>query len=57
MKRYCVLFTLLAVAGSAGGETRRVVFEGAGAEHTWALKDLDPGLPATLYEAVECGMP
>ena len=48
MKRYWswLLFTLFAAAGPARGETRRVVFESAGAEHTWALKDLDPGLPA-----------
>ena len=32
--------------GCRRGETRRAVFEGAGAEHTWALKDLDPALPA-----------
>src|SRR5260370_32971830 len=42
----CTLLPLLAAAGSARGETRRAVFEGAGAEHTWALKDLDAGLPA-----------
>jgi hypothetical protein len=41
-----MLFTTLAAAGPARGETRRVVFESAGAEHTWTLKDLDPGLPA-----------
>src|SRR5664279_2807341 len=41
-----LLLPLLAAAGSARGETRRAVFEGAGTEHTWALKDLDPGLPA-----------
>src|SRR5579863_9144652 len=46
MKSCWILFTLLAAAGSAGGETRRVVFESAGAEHTWAIKDLDPALPA-----------
>ena len=48
MQRYWIwmLLTLLAAAGSARGETRRAVFEGAGTEHTWALKDLDPGLPA-----------
>src|ERR1035437_5578297 len=48
MQRYWIwmLFTLLAAADSARGETRRVVFEGAGTEITWALKDLDPGLPA-----------
>ncbi len=46
MKLCLILFTLLAAAGSAGGETRRVVFESAGAEQTWALKDLDPALPA-----------
>ena len=48
MRRYwiCTLLPLLAAAGSARGETRRAVFEGAGTEHTWALKDLDPGLPA-----------
>ena len=48
MRRYwiCTLLPLLAAAGSASGETRRAVFEGAGTEHTWALKDLDPGLPA-----------
>src|SRR5260370_21114987 len=48
MQRYwiCMLLPLLAAAGSARGETRRAVFEGAGTEHTWALKDLDPGLPA-----------
>jgi hypothetical protein len=48
MKRFCswLLFTLLAAAGTARGETRRVVFESAGAEHTWALKDVDPNLPA-----------
>jgi hypothetical protein len=41
-----VLVTLLAAAGLAGGETRRAVFEGAGAEHTWQIRDLDPDLPA-----------
>jgi hypothetical protein len=48
MKRSWIwlLFTLLAAAGPASGETRRVVFESAGAEHTWALKELDAGLPA-----------
>src|ERR1017187_5612838 len=48
MQRYWIwtLLPLLAAAGSARGETRRAVFEGAGTEHTWALKDLDPGLPA-----------
>ena len=48
MKRLWItsLFTLLAVAGSASGETRRAVFQGAGAEQTWPLKDLDPKLPA-----------
>ena len=48
MQRYWfgMLFTLLAAAGSARGETRRAVFEGAGIEHTWTLKDLDSGLPA-----------
>src|ERR1035437_829260 len=48
MQRYWIwtLLPLLAAAGSARGETRRAVFEGAGTELTWALKDLDPGLPA-----------
>src|SRR5450759_1607849 len=48
MQRYWIwtLLPLLAAAGPARGETRRVVFEGAGTEYTWALKDLDPGLPA-----------
>ena len=48
MQRYWIwtLLPLLAAAGSARGETRRAVFEAAGTEHTWALKDLDPGLPA-----------
>ena len=48
MQPYCILtlLSLLAAAGSARGETRRAVFEGAGTEHTWALKDLDPALPA-----------
>jgi hypothetical protein len=48
MQRYWIwtLLPLLAAAGSARGETRRAVFEDAGTEHTWALKDLDPGLPA-----------
>jgi hypothetical protein len=41
-----VLLTLLAAAGAARGETRRAVFEKAGAEQTWTLKDLDPSLPA-----------
>ena len=41
-----LLLPLLAAAGSARGETRRAVFELAGTEYTWALKDLDPGLPA-----------
>jgi hypothetical protein len=47
MKRFWIptLLTLGAVAGSAGGETRRAVFEGAGSEQTWPLKDLDPNLP------------
>src|SRR5690349_15956251 len=48
MKRFWTptLLTLLALAGSASGETRRAVFQGAGPEQTWALKDLDPNLPA-----------
>ena len=48
MQRYWIwwLLPILAAAGSARGETRRAVFEGAGTEHTWTLKDLDPGLPA-----------
>ena len=41
-----VLFSLLAAAGPAAGETRRAVFEGAGPEQTWALKDFNPPLPA-----------
>ncbi len=41
-----MLFALLASAGPAAGETRRAVFEGAGSEQTWALKDFDPPLPA-----------
>jgi hypothetical protein len=46
------LLPLFAAAGSARGETRRAVFEAAGTEHTWALKDLDPGLPPdwSLYQ-------
>ena len=48
MQRYWIwmLLPLLAATGSARGETRRAVFEGAGTEHTWTLKELDPGLPA-----------
>jgi len=46
MNRYGILLTLLAAAGVARGEVRRVVFESAGTEHTWTLKDLDPELPA-----------
>jgi len=38
--------TLLAAASIARGETRRAVFETAGAEIAWPLKDLDPALPA-----------
>jgi len=47
MKRYTLFFvaTLLAAAGAARGESRRVVFESAGVEHTWPLKDLDANLP------------
>ena len=48
MQRYWIwpLLPLLAAASFARGETRRAVFEGAGTEHTWALKDLEPALPA-----------
>lgn len=38
--------TLFAAASFARGETRRAVFEGAGAESTCQIKDLDPDLPA-----------
>jgi hypothetical protein len=48
MARYClsVVFLLLAATGPARGETRRVVFEGAGTEQKWALKDWSAGLAA-----------
>jgi len=48
MNRCClvVLITILAAAGTARGQAGRVVFESAGTEHTWVLKDLDPTLPA-----------
>jgi hypothetical protein len=48
MQRYWIwtLLPLLAATGSVRGETRRAVFEGAGTEQTWTLKDLGPGLPA-----------
>src|ERR1022692_3613478 len=48
MQRYLIsmLSIFVAAMGTARGETRRAVFEGAGTEYTWALKDLDPGLPA-----------
>src|SRR4051794_8743781 len=48
MQHYWILtlLSLLAAAGTARGEIRRAEFEGAGREHTWALKDFDPGLPA-----------
>ena len=36
-----MLATLFAAASIAHGETRRAVFEGAGAETTWQIKDLD----------------
>ena len=39
------LSLLLAAFALARGETRRVVFDSA-AEHTWAVADLDPALPA-----------
>jgi hypothetical protein len=53
MKRFCVssLLTLLALAGPAGGETRRAEFQGAGSEQTWPLKDLDANLPADWSSA------
>ncbi len=41
-----MLLMLLAAAGVARGEIRRAVFEQAGAEQTWTLKDFDPSLPA-----------
>jgi hypothetical protein len=41
-----MLSALLAAAGSVRGETRRAVFQGAGTEITWTLKDLDAALPA-----------
>ena len=43
MQRYWIwtLLPLLAATGSARGEIRRAVFEGAGTEHTWTLKDLE----------------
>ena len=37
---------LLCCAGSAGAETRQVVFDGAVSEHKWALKDLNAELPS-----------
>jgi hypothetical protein len=43
---HAVLLAFLAAAGAASGETRRAVFEKSGAEQTWALKELDPALPA-----------
>jgi hypothetical protein len=48
MTRYwtVVAATLFAAAGFARGEIRRAVFEGAGTESTWQIKDLDPDLPA-----------
>jgi hypothetical protein len=48
MKRrwLAVLVTLFASAGFARGEARRAVFEGAGSEQTWQLKELNPDLPA-----------
>jgi hypothetical protein len=53
MKRLgsALLLTLLAAAGLSRGETRRAVFEGAGSEQTWPLKDLDPKLPADWSSA------
>src|ERR1035437_4200366 len=50
MQRYQIwtLLPLLAAAGSARGETRRAVFEGAGTELTWALKSPGPGLARRL---------
>jgi hypothetical protein len=48
MHRYWIwlLFPLLAATATAAVEARRAVFEGAGTEYAWALKDLDPSLPA-----------
>jgi hypothetical protein len=37
---------LFPVVGSAKGQVRRVVFEGARSEHKWALKELNPDLPS-----------
>jgi len=37
---------LLAAVGFASAAPRRAVFEGAESEHKWALKDLNPNLPA-----------
>jgi hypothetical protein len=47
MKRSWISIILLAGAAAlAHGETKRAVFETGGGEHTWALKDLDAGLPS-----------
>src|SRR4051812_2522017 len=37
---------VLTVTGIASGQSRRAVFEGAGKEVTWPLKDFDAALPA-----------
>src|SRR5579864_9090662 len=43
--RIALLVALLTAATVARPETRRIVFTGAGAEQTFALKELDPNLP------------
>ena len=44
--RFAILAAVLAAAGVAHSETRRIVFKGVGAEQTWTLKDQDPNLPS-----------
>lgn len=44
MVRY--LIAVLALVAASAAAPQRVVFEGAESEHKWALKDLNPDLPA-----------
>ncbi len=46
LRQFIPAAALLLLACSASAAPQRVVFEGAESEHKWALKDLNPDLPA-----------
>ena len=46
MIRFLIAASLLAGSAFAQGNSQRVVFEPAGAEHKWALNELNPELPS-----------